>query len=463
VGASGPERGSFRDRHAAIFYADGQVLRGLGPAAKADWDRLVRSRFFGRALEAGTIVRTEVVDGPVDAGEWAAVLRHERVPFVSYPYEWTFGMLQDAALLHLALLAEALDDGFVLKDGSAYNVQWRGARPVFIDVPSFTTAAAGDDLWPGYRQFCQMFLFPLMLQAYRDVPFQPWLRGSLEGIDAVHAAHLLRGRDLLRRGVLRHVWLHARLQDRAAGSDRRLRDELRQAGAGASIVRATARSLERAVHAARWRPRASAWTSYASDNSYDEAMREQKLAFVRRVLEARSRALVWDLGCNTGQFARLAARDARYVVAMDGDQASVEVLYRALKVEGVGRILPLLVDLADPSPNRGWRGRERLGLLERGRPDLVLCLALVHHLVIAANVPPEEVLDWLADLGAEVVLEYVGKDDAMVRRLLRNKDDQYASYDAEPFARAVEARFEVAARSPVGGGTRVLYHLRPRA
>lgn len=454
------EPGSFRDREATVFYRDGAVLRGLSPAARADWDALAATAFFPRLVAAGAIIGTEEVAVP-DGSAFAAVLRHERIPFVSYPYEWTFGMLQDAALLQLELVRQALDEGLLLKDASPFNVQWRGSRPVFIDIPSFTRARPGD-LWAGYRQFCQAFLYPLLLQAYRGVPFHPWLRGALEGIEATHARRLLRGRDLLRPGVLRHVWLHARLQASAGDSDRRLGDELRRAGARTDFVRPVIRSLERAVRAARWTPRASGWTGYATDNSYGDEARADKEQFVRRVATARRWELVWDLGTNTGAFARLAADHARTVVAIDADHDALDTLYRALASAGDRRILPLLVNLADPSPARGWRGRERRGLVERGRPDLVLCLALLHHLVIAANVPPAEVLAWLADLGGEVVLEHVGFDDPMVRRLLRNRTDRDPDYARPAFERLVAARFTVLHQASIGTGTRTLYHLRPR-
>src|SRR5215211_7581229 len=208
-----PEPASFRDPEARIVYsADGEVLRELSPRAQQDWDALESARFFRRALEDGRIVATEELE--------PGVLRHERLPFVSYPYEWPFEMLREAALLQLGLLDEALSEGFVLKDGSPYNVQWRGSEPVFVDVGSFERLREGEP-WAGYRQFCTLFLYPLMLQAYRGVAFQPWLRGSLEGIQPTEMAKLLSKRDRLRKGVLTHVALHARLERKYANTSRK--------------------------------------------------------------------------------------------------------------------------------------------------------------------------------------------------------------------------------------------------
>src|SRR5512133_1851854 len=217
--ASTPEPASFRDPEARVVYsASGEVLRELSPRAREDWDALERTRFFRRALEDGRIVATEELE--------PGLLRHERLPFVSYPYEWPFEMLRDAALLQLSLLDDALAEGFVLKDGSPYNVQWRGSEPVFVDVGSFERLREGEP-WAGYRQFCMLFLYPLMLQAYRGVPFQPWLRGAIDGITPAEANRLLSMRDRLRRGVLTHVVLHSRLERRyAAVEGRDVRAEL---------------------------------------------------------------------------------------------------------------------------------------------------------------------------------------------------------------------------------------------
>ena len=180
------ESGSFRDPHSRVVEADGAVLRLLSEQGLRDWNALAASELFKEAVAAGKLVGTEVEsedavdlpDGLVDGA--AAVLRHEVVPFVSYPYEWTFAMLKDAALLQLELLRGALDENLILKDSSPYNVQWRGARPLFIDIGSFESLREGEP-WVGYRQFCMLFLYPLLLQAYKDIPFQPWLRAGSTG------------------------------------------------------------------------------------------------------------------------------------------------------------------------------------------------------------------------------------------------------------------------------------------
>jgi hypothetical protein len=425
------------------------VLRELSPRGRQDWEALERARFFRRALDQGRIVATEEVS--------PGLLRHERVPFVSYPYEWPFEMLRDAALLQLGLLDEALAEGFVLKDGTPYNVQWRGSEPVFVDVGSFERLREGEP-WAGYRQFCTLFLYPLLLQAYRGVPAQPWLRGSLEGIEPAQARTLLRGRDLFRRGVLTHVVLHDRLERKHADRQRDVRAELKTAGFRKELIQANVRRLRRLVERLQPRRGRSAWAGYRELAPYSAEDAERKERFVR---EAGPAPLAWDLGCNDGRFSR--ALEVDTVVAIDGDERVAGELYSALRSEGSRSILPLVVDLADPSPGLGWRGVERRRLEERGLPDLVLCLALVHHLAIGRNVPFEELTAWLRSLGARLVVEFADRDDPMVQRLLAAKRaETHEAYARETFERALRESFDIERCEELDSGTRTLYLARPR-
>jgi hypothetical protein len=391
----------------------------------------------------------------------AAVLRHERVPVVSYPYEWPFGMLKDAALLELDLLLAALDEGLVLKDASPYNVQWRGTQPVFVDVGSFEQLREGEP-WAGYRQFCTLVLYPLQLQAYKGVPFQPWLRGALEGIEPSEMRALLGFRDRFRRGVLTNVVLHARLEGRYA--DRDVKSDLKKAGFHAELIRAHARKLRKLVQRLEWEPARTAWSDYGEANPYDDADAAAKEAFVREAAGTRRRRLLWDLGANDGRYTRIAAREADYTVAVDADTAVVEALYRTLRTEGSRTILPLVGNVADPSPGLGWRGAERSPLAERARPDLTLCLALVHHVALSSNVPVRSFLDWLAELETEVVVEFPTRDDPMVQRLLSRKGPgANPDYDTKVFERALGERWRVERREVLPSGTRILYRAIPAA
>ena len=318
---------SFHAVDPRVFHHAGSVFRGLTRRALADWQWLAKTRFYRRFSEQGRLVGTrEVVerDGlPELAPQWAGVLEHARVPVVSYPYEWSFGMLRDAALLQLDLTLAALDEGMTLKDATPFNVQWIGSRPTFIDIGSFTAYEPGAP-WAGYRQFCEMYLYPLLLQACRNVPFHPWLRGRLDGITAGECRSLLSARDYLRSGVLAHVYLQAKAQDRYGARDGDVGAELRAAGFGAALIRNNVPRLRRMVEGLRWTPAQSTWSDYQRTLTYDDADRARKGAFVERAIGDRRRRLAWDIGCNTGIYSRMAADRADYVLALDADHLVVD-------------------------------------------------------------------------------------------------------------------------------------------
>jgi SAM-dependent methyltransferase len=454
------EPASFRDPASSVFYSNGRVLRGLSEQGAADWALLAESEFFPRLLADGKAIATTVVDRAAlpDDEAWsryALVLEHERIPFVSYPYEWTFEMLRDAAVLQLEVLLAALDDGMTMKDGYAFNVQWRGASPVFIDIGSFER---GGGPWAGYRQFCRTFLYPLLLEAHLGVPFQRFLLGDLDGLEPGDMRRLFPGRRRFEKGVFRNVYLHSVIEGRVTRSTQSVKQDLSNAGFGSELTKATARKLVKLVRSLRSKRSESSWAAYRDTCSYTDADRDAKERFVRSAIESRRPGLVWDLGCNDGAFARIAAQYARYVVAVDADDVVVDDLYRSLRRDGPANVLPLVMNLVDPSPGRGWRNAERRAFTDRDRPDLVLGLALVHHLAIAANVPLPEVVAWLRSLEATVVVEFVAPHDPMAERLLANKPPGlHRDYRLDTFEPLLARQFTVERREELPGGSRTLY------
>ena len=415
---------------------------------------------FRNGEAAGRIVGTR--DADARSAHSAGAIEHDRIPFVSYPYEWTFGMLRDAALLHLDLMREALAEDMILKDASPYNVQWRGARPVFIDIPSFEPLAKGAP-WVGYRQFCELFLYPLMLQAYKGADFRPWLRGRIDGIPA--------GRD--------------------APADVPARSgEARRAASRRCAKRAAAPLFGQQAQRAR-NPRGSRLRQGADPQQRGQARRPDQPARARRASGPSGRTTTGRIrttrprpngrppssaksprpggggwrgtsAATRASYARILAEHSDCVVAMDGDPEAIEALYRNEKAVADGRILPLVVNLADASPNQGWLGRERKGLAERGRPELTLCLALIHHIVITANIPLEEFIGWLADMETSVVIEFVWREDEMVQVLLQNREDQYDDYREDRFRTLLAARFDILGEQELKGGKRRAFFARPK-
>ena len=457
------EPGSFRDPESRVFYGGDEVYRALSPTGLEDFEGLEASGLLGDER----IVRTERANSPPASAalltnEVAAVLRHERIPFVSYPYEWTFSMLKDAALLQLDLLLAALDHGLILKDSTPYNVQFIGSRPVFIDIGAFERLHE-DELWVGYRQFCMLYLYPLLLQATKGVAFQPWLRGSIDGITPAQMRGVMSFRDRFRRGLTTTVFLHASLDRRDSGSRAGIKREAGRPGVGKQLIVANVRRMRKLVARLEWSPPEGVWVTYAEQNSYSDDDARQKDEFVRAVATSQPWPLVWDLGCNTGRHSRIAAEGAGHVVAVDADQGPVELLYRDVRDARDERILPLTMNVPDPSPGLGWRGLERTTLLDRGRPDLVLALALVHHVAISANVPVREVVDWLASLGGALVVEFPTRDDPMVQKLLAPKRaGLHPDYEREFFERCLHGAFDVRRTEHLGSGSRILYFATPK-
>jgi hypothetical protein len=447
-----------------VALADGRVYRLLSERGVADWRALAAAPLFGELVEEGKLIPTrELGDAPFDVPDGVgAVLEHDVVPFVSYPYEWTFGMLRDAALLQLELVRRGIGAGLMLKDATPYNVQFVGARQVFVDVGSFEPLREGEP-WAGYRQFCMLFLYPLLLQAWKGVPFQPRLRGAVAGITPAEFRGLVSFRDRFRRGAMTDVFLHARLERRYAATERDVRGELRRAGFRKELIVANVGRLERLIAGLRPPDEPSTWSEYGATTTYSEEDAERKLGFVAEAVAAESPSRVWDVGANEGRHARAAAEGADYVVALDADAVVLDRLYAELGQEGSERILPLVADVADPSPGLGWRGRERRPLPERGSPDLALALALVHHVSIGGNVPVESFVDWLHELTPAVVVEFPTPDDPMVARLLgRKRDHDHPDYRLDWFERCLSDRFVVVRTERLGGGARVLYHARRR-
>jgi ribosomal protein L11 methylase PrmA len=448
--------GSFRDPASGVVLVGPRVLRHFDDDAARTFSALAAAGVLDDLARRGAIIGWQDAS-PADAREVAAVapcaalvLEHPRVPFVSYPYEWPFAMLKAAALLTLEIQAVALHAGFTLKDASPYNVQFVGARPVFIDLGSFERHRDGAP-WAAYTQFCRLFLYPLLLDALRGVPYHGLLRSSLDGLDAARLSRLLHTRDKLRPSVFRDVvlqgWLERWSGTLTAGET---------VAAGRVERRALFRLIERLRDAVgRLGPGVAAthWSEYDDTAEYTAEARELKARAVEATVSARPRSLVWDLGCNTGRFSTIAARRADYLVAFDADAAVVNTL----ALGGHPNLLPLVVDVLNPSPDQGWAGTERLGLAQRGRPDLALCLGLLHHLVIQGQVPLHDVVGWLASLAAEIVVEFVPEDDPGFRKLVRWRSGDHHAYSAEALEAALGERFGSVTRTALAPSGRALY------
>jgi hypothetical protein len=461
------EPGSFRDPESRVFYSGERVYRALSKEGLEDFKALQGTKLFERFTADGRLVQTKLAEGAAEvpgllAKDCAGVLEHERIPFISYPYEWPFSMLKEAALLQLDLNLAALEEGMILKDSTPYNVQFKGSKPVFVDIGSFERLRDGEP-WVGYRQFCMLYLYPLLMQAVKGIEYHPWLRGSINGITPAQMRGMVSFRDRFRKGFFLNVFMHAKLEARHGSRGKEVKAEVKKAGFKKELIVANMRRMRKTVESLEWSPPEGVWVAYGERNSYSDADAKRKDEFIREVATAQPWNLTWDIGANNGRYSRIAAEGSKDVLAVDADQGPMELLYRSLREESDEQILTLTMNLADPSPNLGWRGLERKALAERGKPDLVLALALIHHVTIAANVPVKEFVQWLAGLGTSLVIEFPTREDVMVKTLLGPKrEGLHPDYEKNNFERVLADAFDVERRERLSSGTRLLYFARPK-
>ena len=461
-----PDPGSFRDPASGVLLGDNRVYRFFASGNVADFEALVETGLLDSFVKSGAVIETKPI-GMEEAPEAyravpqvGLVVEHPRVPFISYVYEWPFEMLKAAAIRSLEILQVALDKGFILKDATPYNVQFVGTNPLLIDVGSFGRYKEGVP-WIGYTQFCRTFLNPLLLQSITGVPFQMWMRSSLEGIDSVHLNRLLPLRHKLRKTVFIDVVLQAWLSRRY--SSRKSKSlSLHEQSIPKSVITGLVNRLTKSVTGLKRQGKGhSPWLNYQEECHYDPEALQDKDRFVDAALARAKPEVVWDLGCNVGRYSIMASRYADYVVAMDSDEAAVGALYERIDRQ-YANILPLAIDLLNPSPSQGWAQRERRALGDRGPADFALCLALVHHLAISGNVPLQRIVEWLSTITEAGVVEFVPKSDPMVQTLLRTREDVYKGYTQAAFEEALREHFQITdvARLPNSG--RVLYLFGPK-
>jgi SAM-dependent methyltransferase len=470
---------SFRDPAGRVALLPDRVLRGVRAEALADLDAFLASSAAQTLLASGALVRTTVLDQAAAAAvqrdpalarifEGAArILEHERIAFPAYPYEWSPAMLHAAALLTLDLAEALLPAGLGLKDATPYNVLYRGDQPVFVDVLSVERREPRDATWLPYAQFVRTFLLPLVAwQRYR-LPLRDVFLAHRDGLEPEDvyrmAGPLARLAPPLLGLVSMPTWLGAKHdQDDQTIYQPKLMNDAEQAR---YVLGAQFRRLRKTLAKVAPRPDASTWSDYMQTHSYSEAQFAGKEQFVRAALaEPGSKKMtVLDVGCNTGFFSFLAAeRAGTSVVALDYDPEVVDRVFREARKRGAS-VLPLVVDLTRPSPATGWRNRECPAFLERarGRFDLVLMLAVIHHMLVSERVPLDDILELAAELtrGAAVI-EYVDPADPMFRRLTRGRDALHAGLTRAAFEAACARRFTIVRAQEQG--TRALYLLRKK-
>jgi len=427
--------GSFRDPSGFMFKHDGKLYRQVNQKYQEEYDLLMSSGLYDQLNKSRTLVAHKEVDLALAPRPEIAykVIQPEIVDFISYPYEWCFNQLKDAAILTLAIARRALEFGMSLKDASAYNIQFQQGRPIFIDTLSFEKYEEGTP-WVAYRQFCQHFLAPLALMAKSDVRLGQMLRLHIDGIPLDLASKLLPASTRMNMGLATHIHIHAKSQQRYA--DKEVSQEEVKARMSKTSMLGLLDSLLSTVKGLKVETIQTEWTDYYQDNNYTQSSFEAKRQLVRSFIEKVQPKQVWDLGGNTGEFSRAASELQIPTVCFDIDPGAVQQNYDLVKANKEKFMLPLCMDLTNPSPDLGWHNAERESMQARGPVDLVMALALIHHLAISNNVPLLDVADYFADLGEYLIIEFVPKSDSQVKRLLASRLDIFPDYTLEGFKQA---------------------------
>ncbi len=465
--------GSFRDPHGFVVHGEGRVFRVLTAQADAHYRAAEHARLIEELIDDGLLAPTWRL-APEDALSAAlarefpghgALLEQRRIPFPTYPSEWTFAMIADAGLLTLRLQERLARRGFTLQDGSAYNVFFDGARPVFIDVASIQPAGRAD-IWLALGQFQRMFLYPLMLGLHRRMSTKAYYLAHMDGVGPEEVRRMAGSLRAWTPGYLLDVTLPALLGRSPRVTDGRAASLAGVRGGDPEVQCLTLARLERKLTRLRERYRpSSAWTGYEAQNSYTVAAERAKAAYIEAFMRRYAPATVTDLGCNAGRYARIAAQAGARVVALDGDHDCVDALYRALRAGRTGEasIQPIWTSLDNPTPATGFANCERPAFLARHRAEAVFALALVHHLLVSSRLTLPLVVRHFAALTERwLVLEYVAPIDPMFRRLGAFREDLYRDLSAARFLDAFAERFELLEERGLPGGTRTLYTLAKR-
>jgi len=450
---------SFRDPSGFLFFQDDSIYRQVNIIYKENYDHLIDSGLYETLVNAGLLISHDEIRAQDGINDYIyKILKPELIPFISYPYEWCFSQLKDAALATLEVQKLSLEHGMTLKDSSAYNIQFMKGKPVFIDTLSFEKYNDGDP-WVAYRQFCQHFVAPLAIMSYRDIRLSQLLRAHIDGIPLDLASSLLPLRTRFVFSMVSHIHLHAKSQKFFGDKTVNVSAHKMSRQSLLGMIN----NLEATINKLTWRLQSTLWESYYGGTNYSPDAFQHKRMIVTELLNKINPKNVWDFGANIGVFSQIAAANKNRVVAFDNDPSCVERIYLEMVKISETDILPLLLDLTNPSPSIGWANSERMSIIERGKADTALVLALVHHLAISNNLPFSNIAEFLSRVCDSLIIEYIPKDDSQVQRLLSTREDVFNDYTQSNFENEFGKYFETRNSIIIKDSGRILYLMEVRS
>ena len=406
------------------------------------------------------IPHKEVKSVPFQSKQAYKIIQPEPVSFISYPYEWCFSQLKNAAFATLEIQKKALEYEMSLKDASAYNIQFCENQPALIDTLSFEKYKKGKP-WVAYRQFCQHFLAPLALMSHTDIHLNKLAAIFIDGIPLDLASKLLPFKTRFNFSLFLHIHMHSKTQERF--SDKHLHEKYKSQKTMSELsMHGLIDSLKTAIKKMKYNPDKSHWVNYYKDNNYYSKSFEHKKQIVGDFLKKTKPEIVWDMGANTGVFSRIACGSGVHVIAFDMDPDVVEINYRECIKNKETYLLPLVIDLNNPSPNIGWANTERMTLMERGPGDTVMALALLHHLAVSNNLGFSKIAEFFSSICKSLIIEFIPKDDSQVQRLLSSREDIFPDYNQKYFEKIFRNYFHIKESGKIKDSKRIIYLMKNR-
>ncbi|MBD3273247.1 SAM-dependent methyltransferase [Candidatus Dependentiae bacterium] len=449
------EKSSFRDPGGFLFWKDDSIYRYIDYSYKKHYDFFIDSGLYDDLVKKKLIISHKEINS-FSLDNSYKIIKPTKIPFISYPYEWSFSQLKDTALLTLKIQTLALKFGMTLKDCSAYNVQFLDGKPVFIDTLSFEIYKEGE-LWLAYKQFCQHFLAPLLLMSKVDIRLNLLLRDFIDGIPLDLTSKLLPKKTYMNFSILMNIHLHAKSQKHYEDKKVNLKKYNKKFSKRSFIILLD--NLKTCIKKLKWKSGNTEWADYYSGDSYTSLGFENKKELVSKFLDYISPKVVWDLGANDGCFSRLASKKGAFVLSSDIDVSCIENNYLNVKKNNEKNIFPIFLDLTNPSPDIGWNNNERLSLKKRGKPDVILALALIHHLCISNNLPFSYVAQYFSSISDSLIIEFVPKEDKKVQTLLFTRKDIFVDYNQSCFEEEFNKYFDIKEKYLIKDSKRTLYFM----
>ena len=448
-------KSSFRDPSGFLFTFEGSLYRQINKSYQNEFDKMIDSGLYQKLVEKELLIPHEEVNVESSQPEKCyKTIKPKLIDFISYPYEWSFNQLKDAALTTLEIQKIAMDYGLTLKDCSAYNVQFLNGKPIFIDTLSFEIYQEGQ-FWKPYRQFCQHFLSPLALMNHKDIRLNQLLKIYIDGIPLDLTSKLLPGKTKTMFSLLTHIHAHSKKQKDYEGKQVDVKKRKLSKNSFVGVIE----SLHSAIKKQNISLEKTEWGNYYSDTNYSEVAMNDKKTIILNLIEKIKPKNVWDIGGNVGIFSRISSDKEIFTVCFDIDPVAIEKNYLECKEKNEKYLLPLLLDLTNPSPDIGWQNMERDSFLTRGPADLVFALALIHHLAISNNVPFELISEFFSRNCRNLIIEFVPKTDTQVKRLLSSREDIFSEYDYEHFEKEFEKLFIIIEKKEIKDSERIIYYM----